>query len=97
MAEFLAEVKKKNKRCKNYEISIDRRDAQIEKDDTTEGNSHSTSRKSNRQTYFCIGFLDVWSCPPAHVTIKKLRNKFKLKWLRLSMSYIKFPNVQKLL
>ena len=31
--------------------------------------------------------------PPFHETITKLRNKFNLKWLRISMSYHKFPNL----
>ena len=31
--------------------------------------------------------------PPFHETITNLRNKFNLKWLRLLMSYHKFPNL----
>lgn len=31
--------------------------------------------------------------PPFHETIAKLRNKYDLKWLRVKMSYHKFPNL----
>ena len=32
-----------------------------------------------------------------HITIKNLRDKYNLKWLRVSMSYHKFPNLSEIL
>ena len=31
--------------------------------------------------------------PPMHAIIKKLRDKYKLKWLRIAISYHKFTNL----
>ena len=57
-------------------------------------------KKQSRQTYFCIGVSTVSMRtarhPPFHETITKIRNKFNLKWLRVSMSYHKFPNLGQL-
>ena len=54
-------------------------------------------KKRNRQTFFCIGVsttsMKTKKHPPFHETITKLRNKYNLKWLRVSMSYHKFPNL----
>ena len=33
---------------------------------------------------------------PLHVTLKRLRSKWDLKWLRISMSYHRFPNMREL-
>ena len=50
---------------------------------------------AKRQTFFCVGMSHVWkgknSLP---VKLKELRNKHELKWLRLSMSYHRFPNLR---
>jgi len=57
-------------------------------------------KKRNRQTFFCIGVsntsIKTSKHPPFHETITKLRNKYNLKWLRVSMSYHKFPNLGQL-
>jgi hypothetical protein len=53
-------------------------------------------KQRNRSVYFCIGYSNVWK-EPIHKTLKKLRNKFDLKWLRISMSYHRFPNMRDLL
>ena len=54
-------------------------------------------KKRKRDTFFCIG---VSKCsqhthkhPPFHAIIKKLRDNYNLKWLRVSMSYHRFPNL----
>jgi hypothetical protein len=46
--------------------------------------------------YFCIGYLKFWE-EPIHKLLKKLRNKFYLKWLRILMSYHRFPNLREML
>jgi hypothetical protein len=53
-------------------------------------------KQRNRSVYFCIGYSNVWK-EPIHKILKKLRNKFDLKWLRISMSYHRFPNMRDLL
>ena len=54
-------------------------------------------RKNSRQTYFCVGVNKVFKGKNAiHITIKRLRDKYNLKWLRVSMSYHKFPNLGKI-
>ena len=54
--------------------------------------------RRRRETFFCIGMSYVWkgknSLPKK---LKKLRNKHELKWLRISMSYHRFPNLGELL
>ena len=55
------------------------------------------NRKRKRQTFFCIGVsqcsMRTSKHPPMHATIKKLRDKYNLKWLRVAISYHKFPNL----
>ena len=53
-------------------------------------------RKRPRSVFFCIGYSKGWE-KPIHVTLKKLRNKHNLKWLRISMSYHRFPNLSEML
>ena len=43
-------------------------------------------KQRNRSVYFCIGFSKFWR-EPIHRWLKKLRNRFDIKWLRISMSY----------
>ena len=54
-------------------------------------------KRRKRQTFFCIGVsqcsLKTSKHPPMHAIIKKLRDKYKLKWLRVAISYHKFPNL----
>ena len=55
------------------------------------------NKKKNRNTHFCIGICETWSgANSIHVTLKKLRNKCDLKWLRMSMSYHKFSNLNEI-
>ena len=53
-------------------------------------------KQRNRSVYFCIGYSNAWK-EPIHRILKKLRNKFDLKWLRISMSYHRFPNMREML
>ena len=43
------------------------------------------------EVFVCIGRSNIWSKPLSCI-LQKLRNALGLKWLRLSMSYHKFPN-----
>jgi hypothetical protein len=53
-------------------------------------------KQRNRSVYFCIGYSSLWK-EPIHKLLKKLRNKFELKWLRILMSYHRFPNMREML
>ena len=53
-------------------------------------------KNRNRSVFFCIGHSKGWESP-IHVTLKRLRNKHNLKWLRISMSYHRFPNFREML
>jgi hypothetical protein len=46
--------------------------------------------------YVCIGYSSIWK-EPIHKILKKLRNKFDLRWLRISMSYHRSPNMREML
>lgn len=55
------------------------------------------NKRKNRNTYFCIGGCETWSgANSIHITLKKLRNKYNLKWLRIAMSYHKFSNLNEI-
>ena len=49
-------------------------------------------RQNQRQVFFCIGKSNLWK-EPIHKTLKSLRDKHNLKWLRISMSYHHFSNL----
>jgi hypothetical protein len=53
-------------------------------------------KQRNRSVYFCIGYSKFWK-EPIHRWIMKLRNRFDIKWLRISMSYHRFPNLREML
>jgi hypothetical protein len=42
-------------------------------------------------------YSKLWKEEPIHKILKKWRNKFDLKWLRISMSYHHFPNMREML
>ena len=46
--------------------------------------------------YFCIGFSQLWR-EKIHSVIKRLQNVHDLKWLRVRMSYHRFPNLGEVL
>jgi hypothetical protein len=50
----------------------------------------------NKSVYFFIGYSNVWK-EPIHNILKKLRNKFDLKWLRISTSYHRFQKMREML
>ena len=52
-------------------------------------------RDKDRTIYFCVGHSDAWAKPIHHV-IKELKQQFGIKWLRVSMSYHRFPNLREL-
>jgi hypothetical protein len=53
-------------------------------------------KQRNRSVYFCIGYSKIWK-EPIHKLLKKLKSKFDLPWLRISMSYHRFPNMREML
>ena len=72
----------------------------IKKDELKKKSKDDKKKKRNRNTYFCVGVCDTWNLRnsingtvPIHTTIKRLRDKHDLKWLRISMSYHKFSNL----
>ena len=54
-------------------------------------------KRRKRQTFCCIvvsqSLLRSSKHPPMHATIKKLRDKYNLKWLRVGMRCHKCPNL----
>jgi len=59
---------------------------------TNTNNEEKKKNKFSRQVFFCVGYHKSFE-KPIHTFIRQARNKYKLKWLRTSMSYHKFPNV----
>ena len=50
----------------------------------------------SRSTFFCVGFSKHWPVP-VHTKIKEIRSRFStLSWIRVSMSYHKFPNLREI-
>ena len=49
-------------------------------------------RERSRVTWFCIGYSKIWG-KPISARLKILTKKYKLTWLRNSMSYHKFSNL----
>jgi hypothetical protein len=47
----------------------------------------------NIGVYFCIGYSTFWK-KPIHLILKDLKLKHKLRWLWISMSYYRFPNMR---
>ena len=67
---------------------------------TNNKRNEEEEKKKSRTTYFCIGVCKTWvtrntwnNIIPIHVILKKLRDKYNLKWLRILMSYHKFTNL----
>jgi hypothetical protein len=46
-----------------------------------------------RSTFFCVGYSKAW-ITPIHKVIKEIKERFKLSWLRVSMSYHRFSNLR---
>ena len=63
-------------------------------DANTESNAARSKQERDkiRTTWFCISYSTIWGLP-IHKRLKKLRDKYKLSWLRISMSYSRFSNL----
>ena len=70
-----------------------------EEEELSEKEKKKKKNKHNpkRQSFFCIGISKIWmgknSIPSL---LKKLRDKYNLKWLRISMSYHRFTNLKEI-
>ena len=53
-------------------------------------------KRRNGQVYFCIGWSRLWRYP-IHAIIKRLKLRYRLNWLRVSMSEHVFSNIRGLL
>ena len=72
---------------------------QDEQQTTAEERKRAKEKKRKnryRSVFFCIGHSKGWE-HPIHRTLKRLRNNHNLKWLRISMSYHRFPNLSEML
>jgi hypothetical protein len=47
----------------------------------------------NRGVYFCIGYSTFWN-RPVHKILKVPKNRHHIRWLRILMSYHRFPNIR---
>jgi hypothetical protein len=56
-------------------------------------NKHQRMRDRARTLYFCIGCSPAWTTP-IHRIIKEAKEALGLTWLRVSMSYHRFPNLR---
>ena len=54
-------------------------------------------KKRSRSVFFCVGVSSAWNAMPISQVIKRLKEKYKFKWLRFSMSFHKFANFGELL
>jgi GIY-YIG catalytic domain len=56
-----------------------------------------TDREKDRRrsTFFCIGVSKAWMVP-IHQTIREVKKKYNLGWLRVSMSYHRFTNLREM-
>jgi hypothetical protein len=53
------------------------------------------ARNRRRSTFFCIGYSKCWTIP-IHQTIREVKKRFNLGWLRISMSYHRFTNLREM-
>ena len=51
--------------------------------------------KPNRNVYFTVSFSKFWK-KPIHKTIKKLRDRYGLKWLRVRMAHKRHQNIREI-
>jgi GIY-YIG catalytic domain len=54
---------------------------------------HWRDRDRKRTIFFCVGHSRAWK-KPIHKIIKELKAALNLSWLRVSMSYHRFPNLR---
>ena len=74
---------------------IQKREASLNRK-TSAKKTKQKERDRKRATYFCVGYSKVWKTP-IHKTIKELKDKHNLKWLRVNMSYHRFTNLREVL
>ena len=70
-----------------------------EQEASTPISNHERRKKTRAQartTYFCMGKVAGWKTPP-WVTIQRAQKDYNLSWLRMSMSYHRFPNFKEIL
>ena len=66
-----------------------------EQEKTRKGNRRRKQYIRNRSVFFCVGFAKFWK-DPIHRVLTDLCKKFGLSWLRISMSYHRFPNLREI-
>ena len=59
------------------------------------GDLANNNNQDTRTVRFCLGMSKGWN-NSIHTILKELRNKHGLTWLRISMSYHKFPNLREI-
>ena len=72
--------------------------------DSDDSSTHRKPRRKRRKkrhrargVNFTVGFTSrFWGGTPIHATLKRLRKKYGLRWLRILMAYRRFPNVREL-
>jgi hypothetical protein len=65
------------------------------KEKRKEEKEQERDKQRNRSVYFCLGYSKFWK-EPIHKWLKKLRNRFDLRRLKISMPYHQFPNLQEM-
>ena len=66
------------------------------KDSKTKRQKKQAERNRRRTIHFCVGYSKIWKIP-IYKTIKELKEKHKLSWLRVSMSHHRFTNLREIL
>ena len=78
------------------EIQIQNQNATNSANNTHTENSTAAETKRQRDkartTWFCIGYSKIWGMPIS-ARLQRLREKYKLSWLRNAMSYRRFENL----
>ena len=66
----------------------------LEENEAEKNNKKRRQRDRKRAIYFRVGFSNYWR-EPIHKMISRIKAHFpSLKWLRVSMSYHRFPNLR---
>jgi hypothetical protein len=64
-----------------------------QEDQVTAQKTKRRKRDRKRAIYFKLGFSNFWRTP-IHKIIKRIKDRFNLAWLRVSMSYHRFNNLR---
>ena len=73
-------------------LKLKEKESKLEKESK---NTKLKERNRQRSPFFCIGYSKAWLIP-IHQTIKEVKKKFKLGWLRVSMSYHRYTNLREI-